>query len=198
MKKDLAIIGNGGHAKVIADIARACGWQTLHFFDDFDPALPSCADLFSKPQDFDGVFVAIGKNEVRLDLLKRCRKHSMNLPNLIHPSAVLSPSVILGEGIAVMPLVAINAKAQIADACILNTSSSVDHDCVLAHAVHISPGAHLAGGVKVGEKSWVGIGACVRENISIGDNIQIGAGAVVVSDLVEPGVYVGCPAKRLV
>jgi len=194
--KKLAIIGAGGHAKVIADIAKACGWSDVTFFDDLNSELPSFKDMIDQKANFQGFFVAIGNNQVRHDLLLKLQSLKLPIPNLIHPSAVLSPSARLGAGVAVMPLVAVNAQSSIGDGCILNTSASIDHDCHLGFGVHISPGANLAGGVSVGELSWIGIGSCVIEKIKIGAQVQVAAGAAVVNDLLEPGSYIGVPAKK--
>lgn len=79
----------------------------------------------------------------------------------------------------------------------MNTGCSVDHDCVLADFVHISPGARLAGGVAVGQCSWGGIGACVKQMINIGENVVVGAGAAVLSDVAEGMTVVGVPARAL-
>jgi acetyltransferase-like isoleucine patch superfamily enzyme len=92
--------------------------------------------------------------------------------------------------------VVMNADASIGEGCIINTSSSVDHDNVLADFVHVSVGAHLAGTVKVGKGAWIGAGAVVSNNISICREALVGAGAVVVCDITEPGTYIGVPAKR--
>ena len=63
---------------------------------------------------------------------------------------------------------------------IINTSASVDHECMIEDGVHICPGAHLAGKVSVGRGSWVGIGSSVVERVKIGTGAMIGAGAAVV------------------
>ena len=91
----------------------------------------------------------------------------------------------------------INPGAQIGIGCIINTSSSVDHDCVVEDYVHISVGAHLSGTVRVGKGTWIGAGAIVSNNINICGGCMIGAGAVVIKDIAEPGTYVGVPAKKL-
>ena len=71
----------------------------------------------------------------------------------------------------------------------------MDHDCILKEGVHICPGARLAGDVKVGEKSIVGIGASINEGIFIGKNVIVGAGAAVISDLDDNVIAKGVPAK---
>ena len=93
--------------------------------------------------------------------------------------------------------VVINPGAQIGKGCIINTSSSVDHDCQIEDYVHISVGAHLSGTIEVGERTWIGAGATVSNNVNICGGCTIGAGAVVVKDITESGTYVGVPAKKI-
>ena len=90
-----------------------------------------------------------------------------------------------------------NPETCIGKGCIINTSASVDHDCMLEDYVYISVGAHLAGAVSVGEHTWVGAGAVVKNNIDICSNCMIGAGAVVVKKITEAGTYIGIPAARV-
>ncbi len=78
---------------------------------------------------------------------------------------------------------------------ILNTSCSIDHDCSVGCFVHVSPGARLAGNVRVGDESWIGIGATVRQSIAISSKVMVGAGAAVVNDLPSGVTALGVPAK---
>jgi acetyltransferase-like isoleucine patch superfamily enzyme len=92
----------------------------------------------------------------------------------------------------------VNAYATVGEGAILNTGCSVDHDCTLGLCVHISPGARLAGSVNVGDGSWIGIGACVRQMLRIGSNVMVGAGAVVVCDISDNRTVAGVPARTIV
>jgi serine acetyltransferase len=56
---------------------------------------------------------------------------------------------------------------------------------------------NISGNVTMGSGVFVGTGAVVLERLSICDNAIIGAGAVVTKSILEPGVYVGVPAKKL-
>ena len=87
------------------------------------------------------------------------------------------------------------AQASIGTGVILNTSCSVDHDAQLDDGVHICPGSCLAGEVKVGARSWIGIGASVIQQVRIGLDVTVGAGSVVVSDLACSVTAVGVPAR---
>ena len=74
----------------------------------------------------------------------------------------------------------------------------IDHDCVLADGVHVSPGAHLGGMVNVGKMAWIGIGASVKQCVKICENVIVGAGAAVVNDIASGLTVVGVPARELV
>lgn len=71
------------------------------------------------------------------------------------------------------------------------------HDCKIADYCHISVGAHVAGTVQIGTRTWIGAGATVINNVKICSDCMIGAGAVIVEDINERGTYVGVPAKRI-
>lgn len=201
--KRLAILGASGHGKVVADIAESLGWQEVLFFDDAWPALEqnsawpvvgNTERLLSSLPQFEGVFVAIGNNAVRLKKLVELIDKGARLVSLIHPSAMVSRYAQVGIGSVIMPQAVVNIDTVLGLGCIINSGATVDHDCELGNAVHISPGVNLAGGVQVGESAWVGIGACVRQLISIGAGSVVGAGAVVVSPVAEQLTVMGNPA----
>ena len=199
--KELYVLGAGGHGAVVAEIASLLGYEIAGFIDD-DPRLAGQTVLNWKvlggrdklPRGA-SVALGIGDNAVRARLLADAESLGCELPVLAHPSAVISPSADLGAGTVVMAQVAVNARTRIGRACILNTSCSVDHDCVIGDAAHIAPGARLAGSVKVGERTLVGIGSCVRPGIAVGADCLIGAGSVVVKDVPARAKASGNPAR---
>jgi len=192
--RQLAIIGAGGHGRVIADIAELCGYENILFFDDKDlPGLTGSVQDVQHYLNTSDVFVAIGNNEIRKMMTERLGKKPAIL---IHPNAVIAHDVTIGNGVAVMAGAVINPGARICDGVIINTCCSVDHDCVVGAYSHISVGAHLAGAVCVGEGAFICAGATVINNTSICDNAVIGAGAVVVKDITEAGTYIGVPARK--
>jgi sugar O-acyltransferase (sialic acid O-acetyltransferase NeuD family) len=193
----LKIIGASGHGKVVADIAVLLGYDEIEFYDD-DPSLRSCGGwpVVGMSADCnpatDEVFVAIGMPEVRSRMMAAMPEARM--PVLVHPRAVVARDVSLGRGSVVMAGAVINPGARLGQGVIVNTCSSVDHDCVLEDFVHVSVGAHLCGTDRIGARTWVGAGSTVSNNLQICADCMIGAGAVVVRPISEPGVYYGVPA----
>ena len=200
----LAILGAGGHGRVVAECAELAGWTDIVFFDDAEmpdamhwPVAGTTDDLVQGLGAFDGVVVAIGVNALRLERSRTIIARGGRLATLVHPNAAMSPRAVLGAGTVVLAGAVVSVGARLGDAVIVNSGATVDHDCILADGVHVSPGAHLAGGVTVRERSWIGIGAVVRELISIGSDVTIGAGAVVIQPALDGQTLVGNPARIL-
>ncbi len=196
--KTINIIGASGHGKVIADIAKLNGYDNIVFFDD-DQTLTECAGYpvsgSSREAAEGDIFVAIGNGEIRKKMMDYYS--GRRLPALIHPEAVVAESASVGPGTVIMAGAVVNPYAVIGRGCIVNTSSSVDHDSIVEDFVHVAVGAHLCGTVTIGQMTWIGAGTVVSNNINICNNCMIGAGAVVVHDITEPGTYVGVPAKLI-
>lgn len=196
--KKLIIIGASGHGKVIADIAVKNNYNRIFFLDDNEDII-ECAGFpvigrTNEASNIDGdKIVAIGNAEIR----KRIQEKLENLVTLIHPTAVISRRVKIGEGTVVMAGAVVNSDVVVGKGCIINTGASVDHDCKVGDYSHISVGAHVAGTVEIGSKTWIGAGATVINNISICSDCIVGAGAVVVENLDKQGTYVGIPAKEI-
>lgn len=205
MSKKLLIIGSGGHGKVCADIALKMNkWEYVAFLDD-NSELVSCLDLnvigkISDAQEYkecSDFFVAIGNNRLRGKTLDNLFTDDYSVVNLVHPNAIIGTNSEIGLGTVVMAGVVINSCTMIGKGCIINTSSSIDHDNLIDDYVHIAPGAHTSGMVKIGQGSLLGIGCLIANNVSIGSNCILGAGTVVIKDINESGTYVGVPARKV-
>ncbi len=203
-------IGGGGHAKVVITILRKLKrFRTLGYTDLKDngtvegvPYLGSdreLAALAAGPEKPNAVLAVgqIGLGELRCDLWARLQPFALPFPLIISPDAIVNEGVSGGEAAVVMDGVVINSGAKLGRGAIINTNSTIEHDVALADWVHVAPGATISGGASVGRFSMIGAGATVIEGIKISERCMIGAGATVVRDIIEPGVYVGSPARRI-
>ena len=194
----ICVFGAGDHGLVVAEAAELAGLRVLGFFDDHATASPLPRwPLLPMPATFDAdtrIIVAIGDNarreSVTLDILRR----GASLATVIHPRAFISPSAIVGSGVFVGPLAVVHSAAKLADSVIVNSSSIVEHHCIIENFAHVAPNAALAGRVRVGQRTLIGIGASVRPGITIGSDAIIGAGAAVVRDVPDHVTQTGVPA----
>ena len=199
----LLILGAGGHGKVVSEIAQLMKqWEEIAFLDDREdisevlgiPIVGKLADLSALRSEYEYAFVAIGSNTARLKWTEKLSHHDFKIPTLIHPSSTVSAKSFIEEGTVIMAGAVINPDTKIGRSCIINTASTIDHDCILQEGVHTSPGVHLGGTVKVGKRTWICIGATIINNINIGCDSVIAAGAVVTKDVPSNVLVAGVPA----
>lgn len=201
------IYGAGGHAKVIIDILYANHEMITGIVDDhFNekefkgiPVLGKSKDIKRIVKDYpDARFlIAIGNNNIRMNIVKQLEDFNVKWGTAIHPSVIIGSEVTIGEGTVMMSNVVVNADSIIGKHAILNTAATVDHDCSIANYVHLSPGVHTAGGVSIGECTHIGIAASLIPGVHVGRNTIVGASSCVLSDLPDEVVAVGCPAKTI-
>jgi len=195
----LNLIGSGGHATVVADVARRAGHQEIIIWADappdlgrFPPGTRYRAQAELSPTV--PVLLAVGALDQRRSLR---RGFPCAPPALLDPSAAIGHGVFVGDGTVVFAACVVNANARVGSDAILNTGCIVEHDCVVGANCHLSPGVRLAGAVEIGDDVHVGLGAVVLPGIRVGHRVTIGAGAVVTRN-VNPGLtIVGIPAKPL-
>ena len=196
-RSNFILMGAGGHGAVVAEAIELSGGQIANFVDHFNTSPELCGYGIVKEDDCiadqDSKFIiTIGDNATR----KRRALESERIYGLVkHPAASISKRSSLGEGSVVMAGVCINTNTTIGKHCIINTSSTIDHDCIIEDFVHVAPSSALAGGVEIGEGSFIGLGAFIIQGVKIGKWCVVGAGSVVIKDVPDFSVVAGVPAK---
>ena len=197
MNKKLAIIGAGGHGKVVGEIALLNQYKIIDFFDDNKDKIKefpfkiigNLNQLKKNLKYYDDFFIAIGDNKIRYDKISWFKKEKKNIISLIHPKTTISRFSTIGPGSCVMANAVINPGTFIQDGVIINTSASIDHDCIIKAYAHISPNCSLSGNVCVGKFSHLGTGSSIHPGIHIGNNVRIGIGSKIYKDVEDNKVF---------
>jgi acetyltransferase EpsM len=194
------VAGSGGFSREIADLLADLDHEVVAFFDERPVSSlhrPTGLPVTDDPAafDFDAVAVAIGDAVIR----ERIFGHfdGSHMPALAHPSASVSPTAVIGDGVLIMHNVVVSAQAEIGRGAIINVGCYVAHDCRVGTFTHLAAGVNLGGAALVGEGCLCGTGSVVLPRISIGNRAIVGAGAVVNRDVSDGLVVAGVPAREL-
>jgi len=197
----LLILGFGGHARSIADVALAIGFQSLLFIDENARENEQFLN-FPVQRELNGELLegwycmpASGNNRKREQQIQLAQLAGWPLATLISPYATVGFGAVVSQGCFVGHHAHIGPMTQVGTGCIINTGAIIDHECVIGDYVSVSPNVSVAGRSKLGDYVFLGAGVTVIENIMIGNNITVGAGGVVISSLNNPGTYVGVPVR---
>lgn len=205
MENRLLIIGAGGHGKVVADVAMKMNtWKSIQFLDDNQElkrvlgleVIGKVEDALKYVHDYQFI-VAIGDNSLRERIQLNLTMAQAKLALLVHPDAIIGKQVEIGKGTVVMAGVIINSCTHVGSGCIINTGSIIEHDNIIEDYVHVSPGVITGGTVRIGKGTWLGLGSKIINNVSIAGDCIVGAGAVVIEDIINRGLCVGIPAKKV-
>jgi UDP-perosamine 4-acetyltransferase len=200
------VIGGGGHAKVVIEAIRAIDGEVVGVIDASPgkgkvlgaPIVGDDDDLPSlRAQGLEHVALGLGANALRERIGRRVKELGFVLPPIVHPSALLSPTAKIGEGVVVMARAVVGVETILREMSLVNTGAVLDHDNHLGVAAHVAPGCALAGNVRVGDRALVGVGAAVRPGVRIGADAIVGAGSAVVCDVDEGACVAGAPAKPI-
>ncbi len=209
-KKDIVIIGGGGHAKILIDAIRSQGAYKIAGI--VDSALKRGSRVMGVPvlgPDKEigrlgkrKIYLALGvgsarATEEREKIYKKFTGQGFLFPAIIHKRAYVPKGAKIGAGSQVMAGAILQPDAEILENVIINTSGIVGHDSVIGAHSHISIGAVLGGNVAVGKCSHIGIGANVLQGINIGSGVTVGAGSVVNKNIDNYKTVAGVPAREI-
>jgi sugar O-acyltransferase (sialic acid O-acetyltransferase NeuD family) len=208
MKLPVIVVGAQGHAKVVLDVLRECGFEVLGFVTreaGEKGALEGLAGLGDERvlerYTPDKVMLANGVGTVgptarRRAVFERLHARGYRFATLVHPRACVARSAVLDQGAQVMAGAVLQPDVRVGANSIINTSASIDHDCVIGAHVHIAPGVTLSGAVRVGDGTHIGTGAIAIQGVSIGEEAFVAAGAVVVRNVPARRRVQGVPAQE--
>lgn len=206
----LAIYGTGNSGLEMLELIRYSEalrnqWEELVFIDDTkEPGefqgcrrlpFPAFAEAFRA--DEIEVIIAVGEPASRKALYEKVTGGGFRLGIVVHPTAVVSPSATLKPGAVIKDSVSISSGAVIGENVYVNGISLIGHGVVIGAHSQISSHVVIAGNTVVGTEVYVGISACVRDHIEIGDHAVIAMGAVVMKSVRPHRTAMGNPAREI-
>jgi len=211
MKKiNVFILGAGGHSKVLIDCLRTA--DNIHILGILDinsdlhnkqfcdlPILGNDQEILKKysPETIQLVngIGSTGLPSRRVAIFEQYKKLGYQFLTIVHPTAYFAKGTHLGEGAQLMAGSIVQPGCIVGSNVIINTKTTIDHDCVIEDHVHLAPGVTCCGNVTIGAQSHVGCGATLLQGITIGERCLIAAGGVVVRDMIVGSKVAGVPAK---
>lgn len=203
-RKNLILLGGGGHCKSVIDVAESAGYSVLGIFDvpedvgkdvlaykviGTDEDIPRYVDK----AEFVITVGFIKNSAVRIKLYDKVKEAGGKFATIIASTAHVSKYATLGEGTVVMHQAVVNAGARIGANCIINTFANIEHDAVIGNQCHISTGSIINGDCKVGERVFIGSQSVLANGIEVGDDIIVGMGSIVYKSISRKGIYFGNP-----
>ena len=209
-KKEIILIGGGGHCKSCIDVIESTNeFKIAGIIDSKDKIGESilgykiigCDDDLEKlSQTYKYALITVGQiksAKVRIKLFERLNDLGYKLPSIIASSAYVSKHANIGSGSILMHQAMVNANVVIGENCIINSKALIEHDSSVGNNCHISTNSVLNGDVKIGNECFIGSGTTFVNGLTATDNVFIGISSVVNKNLVEPGIYVGNPIRKI-
>lgn len=206
----LLVYGSGGFGKEVVDIAlrinqMSSRWAGIAFVDDFQSPGTKYGTEVMRLDVALGRFglseselvVAIGEPAVREKIFDALKEKKVRFANIIDPSAIVSGTASLGEGVIVTSFCSIASSAVIGDNVVLNAKAIVGHDVVIGRSTVLSSMVNIGGACRLGSCSYVGMAAQVKQGLTIGDRTIIGMGSMVHDSVGDNLIAIGNPARPL-
>jgi sugar O-acyltransferase (sialic acid O-acetyltransferase NeuD family) len=197
----VAVLGAGGHGKVVASTLMAAGHKLIGFYDDNPQTWGTY--IFNVPvvgpinevtsENCSHAILGIGSNKIRKRLAEQL---DLNWITVVHPFAWVHPEVSLGIGTVVCAGAIVQPYSRIGSHVILNTKASVDHDCYVGDYVHMAL-SHLAGEASAEEGAFLALGSIVFPGVHVGAWATLSAGSVAMKNVPPNTTVAGIPARLI-
>jgi len=188
----VAVLPGGKAFRQVQDaLSKNINLNIVGFFDDnrgSDPLNLGGIDFdfintLIEDRKIDRVFVATGSSDLRTKLLNALQERGIQTINIIHPTAEISESAIIGSNVFIGPRVVVSAKSYIDNGAFISALSNIEHHCIVGENSLLGPGVMLSGSVSIGKRVVLGAGASVESNIQIEDDSYIASGSGITRNI---------------
>ncbi len=207
-KKNLILIGGGGHAKACIDVIQSSDQYQIIGYLDIKQTIESKYNIpylgddsnIEKYLNDSSFIITIGQIKsasVRTKIFNLLTSLGADIATVISKYAIVSNYASIGKGTIVMHSAIIQANATVGENCIINDCALVEHDVQIGDHCHISTSAILNGEVIVGNSTFIGSGTVVKNGIQIGESVVVGLGSIIRENINNNQIWAGNPAKQI-
>lgn len=156
------------------------------------PIIP-LEDLKEKyPPSETELFVAVGytnMNKIREKLYNQCKEMGYTMANYISSRCSFLTQFPTGDNCFILEDNTIQPYVKIGNNVVLWSGNHIGHDVVIEDHNFISSQVVVSGFVTIKRNCFLGVNSTLRDAITIAPETLIAAGAVIMKDTVEKGVY---------
>ncbi|QGY42745.1 sugar O-acyltransferase [Maribellus comscasis] len=206
--KELIIVGAGGLGRELLQWIKAINniapkWIVKGFINDIPNTLDGLGCTHKilgtitnwQPAPNEVFVCAIGNPKEKEKVVTLLKSKGARFANIIHPTAIVGENNQIGEGLIMYPFARITVNCTIGK-FVTVLSSGIGHDSTIGDYSTISSGCVIAGYSKIGKRVYVGSNATIIPKRNIEDDVNIGAGSVVMTNIKKESKVMGNPARQ--
>ncbi|UXX80606.1 acetyltransferase [Reichenbachiella carrageenanivorans] len=210
MKKDIVLIGGGGHCHAVIDVIETTGlFNIVGILDKPElhethvlgyKVIGNDSDIPKLIEKYQHFVITVGhiKNaNTRIELYNKVKSVGGTFPTIISPLSHIGKGATIGDGTVIMHHALINANVKLGINNIINTKALIEHDTVINHHNHISTNTVINGNCIIKNATFIGSGTIVNQGIKIVSNAIVGAMSLVNRNIDTRGTYTGIPIKMI-
>lgn len=203
MNNDVLVFGAGqvaqvfaayldeNHYRVAAFVVDAKFWEPGVFidgapivtFENLSMTYPSHKYSFVIGMSFKGL------NAPRAEKFEAMKAKGYRPLTFVDRRATVHSKAKVGAGSFIMDLNNIQPFVEIGENVVGWSGSHWGHHAKVGNHAFVTSHVVISGAVEIGDYSFLGVGATLRDNVKVGKRCVIGAEALILSDCADDGVY---------
>lgn len=207
MRRPIAVFGAGSLGRLASAYLGELGAQVVPGFvvdDEFatagDAGLTGWSAFASAhPPGGTEVFVAVGYRDfhARARAFARVRAAGYEMPDIVCRTAYVARGASFGRNNFIMPGAVVEPGVRLGDNNVVWSNVTICHDTVVGDHNFIAANTTIGGEACIGDRNFLGFSSVLLHGRRIADDVLLGAQSTMTSDALQPGVYVGSPARRI-
>jgi sugar O-acyltransferase (sialic acid O-acetyltransferase NeuD family) len=199
----LIIVGGGGFGREVFEYAKTIensSGLTVKGFLDRTPGGLEPYGLSSyylgdedsyHPSESDRFIIGVGDPSFRRQLAQKLSAKGCLFTSIIHPSAYVSPTAEVSEGVIIAPFAMVGTYAKLEPHVVLNSYASCGHNSKIGAFSVLSPYATANGDCLIGEGVFLGTHSSLGPGKSIQNNSKVSSGTSVNTNIVAGSLVSG-------